>query len=185
MAKEAEENTDKIREEFQFVMKVRQEEIQRSNERPKFEPQMKIADFSPDGKITFVFDQQMLIPNSFRNFTFTTNTIIPQTEPRDLKEAQGFALISNFLDFSLERGSSDSAPVEDLAFTVELIEYSTKTLVLQLLFDKPLSVSIGSFADELKIKIIDPAIFVSQESGKTLDWNKVYRTPIPRLFTDE
>ena len=104
----------------------------------------------------------MLVPDSLKNFTLTTDSIMPEARLRTLNEAQkqAFAFLSEYMEFTLVRGSPDSAPMEDLMFTIKLIEFNSKRLVLQALFDKPLSVSIGSTPDIFRVEIIDPTIFV-------------------------
>ena len=82
------------------------------------------------------------------------------------------------MDFRLLRGSQNSAPMEDLNFSMLLIEYSVNRLVLQSVFDQPLSVSIGSLPDILRVEIVDPSLFISAESGKTLLTESIYETPI-------
>ena len=72
------------------------------------------------------------------------------------------------MDFSVIRRSPNSAPMEDLIFTVLLVELSTNRLVLYVNFDKPLSVSIGNLPDVLRVKIVDSSLFISRESGKML-----------------
>ena len=55
------------------------------------------------------------------------------------------------MDFRLKRGSLNSAQMEDLMFSMQLIEFSVKKLVLKANFEKPLSVSIGDQPDILRI----------------------------------
>ena len=69
-------------------MKEKQEKMQMSNEKPKPNPKMRLVEFSLNGQITFHFDQSMIVPDSLRNFTFTTRKIMPQANRRDLEAAK-------------------------------------------------------------------------------------------------
>ena len=60
--------------------------MQINNEKPIAEPRMKVGRFSSDGKIAFDFDQNMLVPDSFKNFTLITEEIMPQDRLRTLDE---------------------------------------------------------------------------------------------------
>ena len=75
--------------------------------------------------------------------------------------------------------------MDDLIFTMLLVELSEKRLVLQAEFQNPLSVSIGSKPDVLKVQIVDPNLFIGKESGKTLQTDSVYEMTIPRLFNNQ
>ena len=37
----------------------------------------------------------------------------------------------------------------------------------------------------MRVEIVDPSLFISAESGKTLLTESIYETPIPRLFSDQ
>ena len=94
---------------------------------------MEITGFSSDGRVVFEFDQEMLIPDSLQNFTLKAEAIEPELQwrlPANETE-QALVYLYNFMDFSVIRGSPNSAPMDDLIFTMLLVELSEKRLVLQ------------------------------------------------------
>ena len=46
---------------------------------------MEIEEFSNDGKLVFVFDQQLLIPEALKNYTLKTEAIQPDEQKRLLR----------------------------------------------------------------------------------------------------
>ena len=99
--------------------------------------------------MVFVFDQQLLIPEAFKNYTLKTEAIQPDEQRRLLKsnndtskedqEAEDDSLekvdkssvyLQQFIDFQLKRGSPDSAPLEDLIFDMFVDEFSDYRMVL-------------------------------------------------------
>ena len=80
------------------------------------------------------------------------------TELRLLEESSEGEVIevdlSSFVKFELTRGANDSASVDDFEFYVYVLEFTPRKLLLQFEFASPLSISIGSTPDTLKISIL-------------------------------
>ena len=52
-------------------------------------------------------------------------------------------------------------------------------------FEKPLSVSIGSKPDIMVIRFVEPELFISKETGKTLLPDFEIKKTIPKQFPDQ
>ena len=63
--------------------------------------------------------------------------------------------LSNYLVFSIKRGSEDAAEVEDLGFTVQTVGLENRLLNFVLRFDNPIAVSMGSEKDMMVATIVD------------------------------
>ena len=55
-------------------------------------------------------------------------------------------------------------------------------MVLQVEFQNPLSISIGSRQDIFHMTILNPNFFISKDSGKTIEKGEEFDTKIPRQF---
>ena len=87
----------------------------------------------------------------------------------------------------MRRGSIDSsAPMSKLGFSVTLVSYESDKIHLKFKFENPLSVSIGREPDVLVIEFVEPQLFTSKETGKTLAADStVIVANIPRQFPSE
>ena len=104
---------------------------------------------------------------------------------RRLQESNEVDLLS-ILQIEIERGSeSDSAYQSKLSFTAILTEYDAKSMGIKINFDNPLSVSIGDQPDVLWIKFVEPELFVSKETGKSIAPETDIKLSIPRQFPSE
>ena len=83
------------------------------------------------------------------------------------------------------RGDDEtSAPLSDLSFKVYLTDYMEDTVSLKFVFDKPLSVSTGSYPDILRIEFTDSRLFASQETGLTVENGNKQEIELPRQYPD-
>ena len=55
-----------------------------------------------------------------------------------------------------------------MGFSFLLTQFDESSMLLKVKFEKPLSVSIGSKPDIMLIKFMEPDLFISKETGKTL-----------------
>ena len=103
----------------------------------------------------------------------------PVGEFRDLKEQID---LNHFMKFELIQGANDSAPIEEFNYVVELTEFTSRSMILKLEFEYPLSISTGSRPDIFRWTILNPNFFISKDSGKTIESGEVFETKIPRQF---
>ena len=68
---------------------------------------------------------------------------------------------------------------------MELVGYTNQSLEIQLKFENPLFISIGSKLDILIIKFIEPSLFIGRKTGRPLDPNIFTTNPIPKQFLNE
>ena len=81
----------------------------------------------------------------------------------------------------INQGSEDSsAPQSKLAFTFEFKGYSSNSIELLLNFENPLSISSGKQPDILQIKFLEPELFVSKETGKSIVSDTIITYAIPK-----
>ena len=72
-----------------------------------------------------------------------------------------------------------------LGFKVELASFTETILYLKFKFDNPLSISIGKKPDTLRLAFVEPDLFISKETGKTLAPGTVISNTIPKQFPNE
>ena len=84
------------------------------------------------------------------------------------------------MQFQIVRGANDSAPIDEFEFFVSLKELTSWNLLLKVNFTNPLSISIGKQPDILITTIIDPRLFISRNTGKTLVGGTRIVTELPR-----
>ena len=89
------------------------------------------------------------------------------------------------MEFDLIRGSNDSASIASLEFFVAIEKFTPWELLLRFKFSNPLSISIGKNPDVLRITLIDPTLFISQRTGKTMDAGYEIISEIPRQYPNE
>ena len=66
-----------------------------------------------------------------------------------------------------------------------MIDLDDQTLSLKFKFENPLSLSIGDKPDILTIEFVEPELFTSKETGKTLPPKSVITYAIPKQFPSE
>ena len=69
-------------------------------------------------------------------------------------------------------------------FELSLVEFTSQSMVLKFKYENPLSISIGDRPDILKITFVEPEVFVSKETLKTLENNTQLQKEIPKQFPD-
>ena len=75
--------------------------------------------------------------------------------------------------------------MEELGFKVEMTSFTDIFTELKMIFDNPLSVSIGELPDRIIITFVEPELFISKETGKSLAPDKVLNHAIPKQFPSE
>ena len=93
--------------------------------------------------------------------------------------------MDSFIQFKVRRAGEDSAPIEDLGFSVLSAGLENSLLKFKLLFDSPLLVSMGATNDMMIATIVDGSFFSSSENGLPLESGKQIEQPLPRMFPDE
>lgn len=83
------------------------------------------------------------------------------------------------------RGANDSAPVEDLLFDFNLVEFEKSYLWFWLDFKNPQFVSIGSEKDILNITWVDTKILKDVKTGKQVRNNITLYYNIPKMTEDD
>ena len=68
---------------------------------------------------------------------------------------------------------------------MELVGYTNQSLKIQLKFENPLFISIGSKLDVLIIKFVEPSLFVGRNTGRPIDPALNMTNPIPKQFLNE
>ena len=91
--------------------------------------------------------------------------------------------LASLISARVIRGSEEtSAPMEELGFSLSMTEFSSTVVKFKIYFENPLSISIGEESDILVLKMEQPELFVSQETGKTLASDTTERKEIPKQF---
>ena len=82
---------------------------------------------------------------------------------------------------------SDATSADDsmLGHQASLIQATARGIDLKLQFENPLHISMGDEPDILKVTFLQPDLFVSRETGKTLDEDTFLEKPIPKQFPSE
>lgn len=108
-------------------------------------------------------------------------------ERRSLSDDEIKVNLESLIQMEVIRGDEEtSAPEEKLGFITELSDYLDQSIELKLRFEFPLSLSIGESPDTLLVTFVEPDLFVSKETGKSLnaEFNTVERQ-IPKQFPSE
>ena len=58
--------------------------------------------------------------------------------------------------------------MDKLLYTVNLVDYSDESISLEMNFEDPLYVSTGDSPDSIVVSFLDPELFASKKTGKTL-----------------
>jgi hypothetical protein len=76
--------------------------------------------------------------------------------------------------------SKDATDQKSTGFYHTLKEWTSKKIQIQVEFDNPLDIGIGSSKDEMIIQVVNPALFFSKESRAQISSDDlVYHTLIP------
>ena len=92
--------------------------------------------------------------------------------------------LARFMRFDLIRGADDSAPISMFEFSVKVDKLTEYELVLSFDFVHPLSISVGKSPDIMRTTVIDPNLFISKATGKTLVGGVISEIELPRQFPD-
>lgn len=66
---------------------------------------------------------------------------------------------------------------------MELTGFTSTSLFMTLNFESPLSISIGEQPDIVTVEIVEPDLFISKESGKSISSTKTkIKKPVPKQF---
>ena len=93
--------------------------------------------------------------------------------------------MSALLAFELESGDPEDSEDDDLSlellldYSVTLIGYTDQSISLKIDFESPISVSQGKKPDKMVVTFVHPDLFVSQDSGKSLN-SAVVSLSIPK-----
>ena len=91
--------------------------------------------------------------------------------------------LSKYLTFSIERGAEDSAPIDELQFTVKVADIKDDDLSFQIVFDDPAKVSIGSSKDIMTAKSSDQAFFSSLSTGFAIPVGTKKEIILPKMLS--
>ena len=84
--------------------------------------------------------------------------------------------------FELKRGAEDSAPPEQLQFSIFVNDLDNDSLYLQTEFENPTMVSIGSKKDVIEATILDISFFCSSDSDATIEIGTLIKFVLPRML---
>ena len=126
----------------------------------------------------------MYLDEIFAGFQFVTAAEYEDVEDerRLLQQGDSSSVdLQSIIRSEVRRGDPDtSAPMSKLGFTVSLVDYDVDRLSLKYSFDNPLSVSIGEQPDKLMIEFVEPQLFTSKETGKTMPVDSNINMSIPK-----
>jgi len=124
-------------------------------EEKEIEPiKLKVDRVTADGNVNIKFNQKMIVPFS-------------GDSSRSLQESKLNQLDMNQV-FKVSFGLRSDVTIDKLQYSIVLNEWTPEDVKLKIDFQSPLFVSQGEINDDLKIEIIQPALFVSAESGEVL-----------------
>jgi len=113
-----------------------------------------LDEITRDGIIKFKFNQPLIVPN----FEQKRRNLLAMS---DLDVSRDIVQIT----FGL---NSESTKVTDVRFTLQIIEWEEDHLHVFMNFTDPLQISQGNYRDQLKVKIVNPNLFISKLSGEPL-----------------
>ena len=71
--------------------------------------------------------------------------------------------------FKVSYISQNQIPADQIQYFIKITEWSELEIRMEFVFKDPQFVSQGDFLDELKLKIRNPAFFISKETGQIID----------------
>ena len=89
------------------------------------------------------------------------------------------------MTFEIQRGSEDSANVEELGFVVSTTGLENNLLKFKLSFDSPLSISQGSSKDKMVATIVDGNFFSNSDDGLPVEPGTTIEQPLPKMYPGE
>ena len=155
---------------------------------PLLEMGMEQGEISPSGRLPLNFNQDIAIPKPLEEATLKMRERLQLNDTSEEKSLRILqrqsekteADLSYFIRIEIIQGAEDSASYDDLRFEVFIIEFEPKVVVIQFLFKNPLMISIGSEPDYMRLRLLNPDIFSSQITGKTLEKGLEFERNIPR-----
>ena len=154
------------------------------------EPVPKISKINEIGEVSLTFSQSMYFEELFGDFDFTSSSVeVTESDDesiRRLLQDSSAVDLSSLIKTEIRRGDEDSsAPMDKLKYQVLLSDFDESSMNLRFLFDNPLSLSYGVEPDVLVIEFVEPDLFTSKETGKSLPAGTIITKPIPKQFKDE
>ena len=128
-----------------------------------------------------MFNQEFIIPDTLKNSIIRTESLKADKARRLENQID----LSRFMNFDLIRGANDSALVEDFDYAIQLNEFTARSMTLKFEFSDPLSISTGRTPDIFRAKIIEPNLFISKTTGKTVEKDTLVEVEVPRQFPTE
>ena len=155
---------------------------------PLLEMAMEPGDISRSGRLPLNFNQDIAIPKPLEEATLKMRERLQLNDTSEEKSLRILqrqsekteADLSYFIRIEIIQGAEDSASYDDLRFEVFIIEFEPEVVVIQFVFEKPLMISIGSEPDYMRLRLLNPDIFSSQITGKTLEKGLEFERNIPR-----
>ena len=90
-------------------------------------------------------------------------------------------MIDDYVVMEVVRGSDDSAPMSELGFVANLTAFESRNVEVDMVFEHPLSLSIGSNGpDLLRVSFRDTSLFIDAETGLSFDQNTAFILTIPK-----
>ena len=124
------------------------------------------------------------MPEGFQDLDLKTETIENdeegQSEDTYRRNLATEIDLLSFLNFEVIRGSDDAAFADRINFSVAMKEFTEYSVVLQVSFENPLSLSTGKWPDIFRCTLVQPALFIAKASGKTIPLGTVIEKEIPR-----
>ena len=126
---------------------------------------MKIKDFSRDGVLKLRFNQKLIVPDFIKRRTRKLSAI-------DLEKLK---VREDILDIKIV---SKSLQISN--YTLHIQEWTTTEMDIKFDFEEPLVISQKEL-DQVECKVINPFLFVSEDSGGYLmDYKEVMVSKIPK-----
>ena len=111
-----------------------------------------------------MFNQDFIIPDELKDTVIRADS----HKADDSRVLKNEVDLNRFMEFELIRGANDSALFEEIEYVVEISQFTARSMTLKLNFSDPLSISTGREPDIFRAKIIQPNLFISKQSGKTV-----------------
>lgn len=117
---------------------------------------LRVKRISRDGKITIEFNQRLVVPD-FEEL---------KTSGRSMLSMSQVDVTSSILTF--EYWQRSNANLSSFSYSLELTDWQPTWLEVRVKFTDPLTVSQDKLWDLAVINIINPYLFVSEKTGRTL-----------------
>lgn len=129
---------------------------------------MKIKEISRNGLILFEFNQEMLIPpfvdrepeSSDKNVSATNDTSNGSTNSSESRQLVPLSMIDVSRDImEIQLLINSIVEVEDVSFTLEVKNWTTRNLGIFMNFTDPLMISKGGNPDEIIFRVVNGQLF--------------------------